>query len=180
MGTLELAARLPDTIPTPRLVLRRPVMGDVAALTELANNIKIHRMLARLPHPYTSEDAIHFIQSIARSGDHHAYAIDWDGTMVGVAGLQFGAGKTPELGYWIGETFWGNGFATEIAIALISAVRATGARAIRAQALSINAGSRRVLEKAGLELEYEGIDDCGVHKGVGVCTFGTTFHPVAR
>jgi RimJ/RimL family protein N-acetyltransferase len=177
MGILELAARLPDTLSTPRLVLRRPVLADVMALTELANNIKIHRMLARLPHPYTSEDAIHFIQSIARSGDHHAYAIDWDGTMVGVAGLQFGPGKNPELGYWIGEAYWGKGIATEIAIGLVAAVRATGAAGISARALSVNAGSRRVLEKAGLKLEHERIDDCGVHKGVGVCTFSTTFAP---
>jgi RimJ/RimL family protein N-acetyltransferase len=66
-----------------------------------------------------------------------------------VIGLHFADGQVPELGYWLGEPYWGFGYASEAAIALVAAARAAGAHALRSRALVNNAGSLSVLGKVG-------------------------------
>jgi RimJ/RimL family protein N-acetyltransferase len=141
---------LPGKITTRRLVLRAPIRGDVPDLTRLADNKAIADRLLRLPHPYTRADALGFIEIIAQRPDERPYAIVLDDRLVGVVGFTFVEGKAPELGYWLGEPYWGKGLMTEAARGLIDAAHRTGHfELIGARALEDNVASLNVLAKLG-------------------------------
>lgn len=141
--------RLPSAITTERLALRTPTHDHVAAIARLANNRNVHRWLSRLPFPYSEDDARFFIDTIVAGPTERPYAIEHAEEFVGVVGLSFEAGTVPELGYWLGEPYWGQGLATEAAAALVAAARAAGATELKARALVANSGSRNVLSKVG-------------------------------
>lgn len=151
----RLAARrqrdaLPHRIETPRLVLRAPIRGDVPDLVRLADNRAIADRLARLPHPYTRADGVAFVELFAQRPDERPYAITLDDRFVGIVGLSFADGEPAELGYWLGEPWWGRGLMSEAAKALVEAAFATGRIAtIGARVLPSNAASRAVLVKTG-------------------------------
>ncbi|HWV20091.1 MAG TPA: GNAT family N-acetyltransferase [Devosia sp.] len=147
--TAALKDRLPASIRTERLVLTAPTMAHAPAIAQLANNKNVHRWMARLPFPYTVSDAEFFVGQIVPSDEEACFAIEADGTFVGVVGLHFADGEVPELGYWLGEPFWGKGYASEAARALVAEARAAGASALRSRALTENNGSRNVLRKCG-------------------------------
>lgn len=157
--------RLPDTIETARLSLTTPVMDHVPAMAVLANNRAIYDVLARLPHPYDESHGVDFVTQIARGPGEHAWSILMDGVYVGVIGLHFVDGLPPDLGYWLGEPFWGQGIATEAAIAVVAAAREAGYAGLEARALTSNAGSRNVLRKAGFVEVSEGPAPDGTNAG---------------
>ena len=171
MSRASLASRLADTVQTKRLFLRAPHMADAPALHGLANNEAIHAVLARLPHPYTREHAVDFITNLARNENEHAYAITLDNALIGVMGLHLADADPPELGYWLGQPFWGNGYATEAARGVLQAAAAAGFSTVTARSITRNKGSIGVLLKAGFVQTAEGIDDCGQHQGVCVTRF---------
>ncbi len=166
-ATHALSARrqrdlLPGKIVTPRLVLRAPIRGDVPDLVRLADNRKIFEMLARLPHPYTRADGIAFVEIMAQRADERPYAITMKGEFLGIVGFSYAEGEPPELGYWLGEPYWGMGIMSEAVKALIEAAFATHAYPrIKSRALASNAGSLNVLEKAGFKRIREGLDTVG-------------------
>jgi RimJ/RimL family protein N-acetyltransferase len=141
---------LPGKIETRRLVLRAPMRGDVPELVRLANNKNISSKLARMAHPYTGADAVAFIELFSQRADERPYAITLDGKFIGVIGLSFYEGRAPELGYWLGEPYWGRGLATEAGRALIDAAHQISlVETIAARALPDNLASIKVLEKLG-------------------------------
>jgi RimJ/RimL family protein N-acetyltransferase len=59
--------------------------------------------------------------------------------------------RTAEIGYRLARAGWGQGFATEGAVALIAVALDTwGFDRVRASTMAVNIGSRRVMEKAGM------------------------------
>jgi len=141
---------LPGKIVTPRMVLRAPMRADVPAIAELANNKKIYDKTKRMPYPYTRADAIGFVEIIAQSAHTRAYALTENEIFLGVVSMMFAEGHPPEIGYWLGEPFWGKGYMSEAVTALLAAARATGQfPVIKATAQADNAGSLGVLEKHG-------------------------------
>jgi ribosomal-protein-alanine N-acetyltransferase len=127
---------------------------DVVSLIEQANNRRIWENLRdRFPYPYTRSDAVAFIRRVRSSLPETSFAIEVDNAAVGGIGfmLQHDVERvSAEIGYWLGESYWGRGICTE-------AVRAVTAYAIEHHSLTRvfavpfahNAGSQRVLEKAG-------------------------------
>ena len=141
---------LPGKIETKRLVLRAPIRGDVPDLVRLADNKNVSSRLARMPSPYTRADAVGFIEIMAQRADERPYAITLDGHLIGIIGFSYHEGDAPELGYWLGEPFWGKGYMTEAGRALIDAAQKTHQYdRIAARALEENAASLHVLEKLG-------------------------------
>lgn len=148
--------RLPASITTDRLVLTTPTLAHVPDIARLANNQRIYEVMARLPFPYTEADARFFVENIVPSQDETCYAITRDGVFMGIVGLTYDGDSAPQLGYWLGEEYWGRGFATEAACAVVAAAKAAGVPALRSRALASNAGSRNVLRKAGFaEIAHE-------------------------
>ena len=147
---------------TERLVLRPPHEDDVPDLARLANNRRIAEMLARMPHPYGVREGRSFVgMASVRQGAGCVYAVTIaeSGAFVGCAGLN-GTERGLELGYWIGEPWWGHGYATEAAHALVDlAFRATGIEVLHVACRVINGASRRVIHKCGFQYSGQGMMD---------------------
>ena len=148
---VSLRDTLPATITTVRLTLRAPHPADLSELVALANNPNVAMPTAALPIPYLDERGRGFIEHVSTELANRPYAvIDASGAFIGVVGLHFIEGAPPELGYWLGEPFWSQGYAAEAAIGLLEAARATGlVERINARVLASNPASVRVLEKCG-------------------------------
>lgn len=157
--------RLPATLTTDRLLLTTPTLAHVPEMAVLANNETIYAVLSRLPHPYAESDGVFFVENIARGPEEFAWSILLQGHYIGTIGLHLLPGQAPELGYWLGEPYWGQGYATEAAHAVVAAARATGLPALRSRALLSNAGSRNVLAKIGFVETGEAIDQAGTLAG---------------
>jgi ribosomal-protein-alanine N-acetyltransferase len=146
-------------INAPPLLLRPWRAADLDALLRYANNRKIWLNLRdRFPHPYTLRDAQQWIaRSAAQSGSPTNFAIEFEGGAIGGIGLELLTDVhrfTAEIGYWLGEPFWGRGIATIAATAVTDYAFATlELRRLQALAFEWNPASARVLEKAGYTLE---------------------------
>jgi ribosomal-protein-alanine N-acetyltransferase len=132
--------------------------SDATSLALHANNRKVWRNLRDLfPHPYSRSDARTWIRKQGAEERQTTFAIDFDGEAVGAIGLMVGRDVqrlTAEIGFWIGEPFWGRGIMTRA----VSAVTEFGfdsldLRRIQAEVFAWNPASARVLEKAGYRLE---------------------------
>jgi len=132
--------------------------SDVDSLVKHANNRNVWINLRdRFPYPYTARDGRRYIRSVREMDPETSFAIAVDGDAVGGIGfaLQTDVERvSAEVGYWLGETMWGRGIATEALIAITRyAIERHQLTRIFALPFANNAGSCRVLEKAGYVLE---------------------------
>jgi RimJ/RimL family protein N-acetyltransferase len=143
----------PPDIITPRLRLRAPKTSDAPRLTELARDWDIVRMSSRMPHPYQLSDADTYIAQVLAQRDpkNRALLIEHGQSgIVGAIGLFLSVKGQPEIGYWIGKPFWGQGLATEALNALQTWARQDlGLRYLTAGHFADNDASGQVLVKAG-------------------------------
>ncbi|EME71155.1 NTP pyrophosphohydrolase [Paramagnetospirillum caucaseum] len=149
---------------TARLRLRPVADKDLDALAALLGDWDVVRLTAAIPHPYSLDDAKAFVadQEIRRiEGKGVALAMErtTDGVLVGVMGFGLERDGAPELGYWIGKDFWGQGYATEAGHRLIRHLFDTlGFERAWASYHPDNLASKRVLEKLGLT--FLRVDTC--------------------
>lgn len=139
-------------------VLRRWRTGDEESLVRHANNYKIWRNVRdRFPHPYTLEDARMWIDYSQREDPQTGFAIVVEGKAVGGIGVIPQTDiyrRSAEIGYWLGEEFWGRGIMTEAVKAVTDwAFENFEICRIYAGVLEWNPGSMKVLEKAGYRFE---------------------------
>ncbi len=139
--------------------LRPWALSDVASVTKLANNRNIWRNLRDVfPHPYTETDAIEWLQARDNPTEEGLYlAIDVDGQAVGGVACRLQNDvecRTGDIGYWLGEPYWGRGIVTE-AVQILTEYIFDDLDLVRLQAsvFAWNPASGRVLEKAGYQLE---------------------------
>ena len=104
---------------TERLMLRRPTLADVKAITALANDRRIAENTRRIPHPYLHDHAVEFVRATTNSQRETAFLIEHNFAPIGMVGVDWRHEEAPELGYWLGVEYWGRGFATEAARAVI-------------------------------------------------------------
>ena len=137
---------------TKRLALRAPRLEDAKTVATLANDRRIAENVARIPHPYKVPDAESFIAGANKAGGEAVFLITLrDETVVGACGVA-PQEQTPELGYWLGVPYWGQGYATEALHAVIDyAFTDLGHEALQAGSRVTNPASRRVLEKCGFQ-----------------------------
>jgi RimJ/RimL family protein N-acetyltransferase len=135
-------------------IVRTYRSGDAESLARNGNNRKIWLNLRDLfPHPYTQADGEAYIARVLSGEQPTSYAIEVDGHAIGGVGLRIGHDVerlTAEMGYWIGEEYWGRGIVSA-AIELITPFAFTELGLVRIFALPFarNVPSCRVLEKAG-------------------------------
>jgi RimJ/RimL family protein N-acetyltransferase len=133
--------------------------SDVDSLAEHANNINVAKNLRdRFPHPYTRSSARDFLKYAASLEDQSNLAIEVDGAAAGAIGYVAGYDVerfSAEIGYWLGEAFWGRGIATEALVLMTEhAFRQLNLLRLFALPFAENIASVRVLEKAAYF--YEG------------------------
>ena len=139
-------------------VIRSYRKGDEVSIVCHANNRNIWRNLTdRFPHPYTLEDARHWIEAATAQLPETHFAITINDEVIGGIGLELKDGnfrRTAEIGYWLGEDFWGRGIVTDAVRALTAwAFENLDVVRIYAGVYDYNAASMRVLEKAGYTFE---------------------------
>ena len=132
--------------------------SDLEPLVTHANNRDIWLNLRdRFPHPYTLRDGRAFLKHMRDQRPETAFAIAVDGQAAGSIAFQLGGDVervSAEIGYWLGQPFWGRGIATEALVALTEyAVATHRLTRVFAVPFASNTRSCRVLEKAGYVLE---------------------------
>jgi 8-oxo-dGTP diphosphatase len=146
---------------TDRLVLRALEKNELPRLVELIGVWDVARWLAVLPYPYTMQNAEEFYSDMENAkacGDPQFYAIaaKTDGLLIGGVGLHPPRGKNAvegevEIGYWLGNVYWGRGFMTEAARAVVAMSFARPATNFVAATTALdNVASQNVLCKLGL------------------------------
>ena len=140
--------------------IRKWDIKDAQALAALLNNKNIlNNLRDGLPCPYTTKDAEEYITAMLASDETKtfAFAIIVDGQVAGSIGvfrcenIHF---RTAEMGYYIGEPYWGKGIATSAVKQVCSYIfQHTDIIRIFAEPFAYNTASCRVLEKAGFQLE---------------------------
>jgi RimJ/RimL family protein N-acetyltransferase len=145
---------------TARLILRAPRLDDARRVAALVNDRRIAENTARIPHPYALADAETWIGAANRSAGEATFLIEVGGEVIGGCGFDLRADGS-EFGYWLGVPFWGNGYATEAAQAVIDyAFGEHRLSALVAGARITNPASRRVLEKCGFQ--WTGVALCRI------------------
>ena len=131
---------------------------DRDAIVRYGNNRKVSINLRdRFPFPYTARDARNWLDLVVDAKPVTNFAIDVAGEAVGGIGFTTQHDvdrRSAEIGYWLGEPFWGRGIATEALIAVTEYAFANfDLCRLYAHVFDWNAASARVLEKAGYEFE---------------------------
>ncbi len=132
--------------------------ADAPSLEQLADNVNVWRnMSERFPHPYTIEVARHWVTRGHLDFGGENWAIALDDVAAGGCGLRPGASDAScavEVGYWLGEPYWGRGVATQVLRVLAErAFDIPGVVRVFAGVHADNPASMRVLEKSGFERE---------------------------
>jgi RimJ/RimL family protein N-acetyltransferase len=141
-----------------RCNLRRWRAADAASIVRHANNINVAKQLRdRFPHPYAIDDAQRFLTFVTAADPETNFAIEIDRQACGGLGYVPGTDVerySAEVGYWLGEEWWGRGIVTEaLTLFTVHAFTELGLLRIFALPLADNVPSMRVLEKAGYERE---------------------------
>ncbi|MBC8479469.1 MAG: GNAT family N-acetyltransferase [FCB group bacterium] len=131
---------------------------DADNLVKYANNANVANNLRDgFPHPYTIADARSWLQKAICQDLETIFAIATETEVIGGIGFAIGEDvhrKTAELGYWLGEPFWGQGIVTQAVTAITEfGFREFNLNRIYAEPYDYNTASCRVLEKAGFQLE---------------------------
>ncbi len=157
---IKLPKEQPE-IATKRLILRRFVSSDAPEVATLANDYEIAARTLKIPHPYEEANASEWIATHRdgyRNGEFVNFAITLkgDGRFIGAVGLEIVRehGRA-RIGYWLGRDYWGKGYATEAAGAILDfGFNVLMLNRIHSEHFTENPASGRVLEKIGMK--YEG------------------------
>ncbi|HLO77514.1 MAG TPA: bifunctional GNAT family N-acetyltransferase/(deoxy)nucleoside triphosphate pyrophosphohydrolase [Magnetospirillum sp.] len=141
-----------------RLRLRPLTAADAPRLAALLDDWEVVKHTAAIPHPYTLADGESFAATMAekaraRIGIALVMERTLDKQVIGLIGFGTETDGTPELGWWVGREFWGQGYASEAARRLLRHLFADlGYASVWATAHPDNAASRAVMTKLGMEL----------------------------
>ena len=132
--------------------------NDIESIVRYGNNrnVSIH-LRDTFPYPYRRSDAQAWLKFVATQSPEANFALASQEELVGGIGLRLLGDVdcvSAELGYWLGEPFWGKGIATEaVKHFLPFCFREFEIARIYAEVFSGNEASIRVLEKCGFEAE---------------------------
>lgn len=148
------------TIETERLILRPFALEDAARVQLLAGAWEIASVTLNVPHPYEDGMAETWISTHQEQFDAGklvtlAVTLRESGLLIGAIGLtRHPEFERAEMGYWMGVPYWGQGYCTEAAKAMIRyAFHTLGLHRVCATHLVRNPASGRVMQKAGMTLE---------------------------
>jgi len=143
-----------------KLTPRPFTLDDAPRVQEHVSNWNVASMVARIPHPYPDGAAEEWIaghNERRTAGDSWPFAIETKKAgLVGTIGLSKTESGSMEIGYWIGEPYWGQGIASEAARVLIEfAFDILGLDHITSGHFKENPASGRILTKVGFQKTSE-------------------------
>ncbi len=154
------------------LILRPFREADIPAIVRLLADPAIAETTLNVPYPYDEAKARDWLESQQRerdAGTGFTFAITRreDERLVGAIDIRpRPRHQKAEIGYWIGKPYWGRGYATEAARAIIRyGFETLGLNRIYATHFTENPASGRVMQKAGMQ--FEGVLRQDVRKGDG-------------
>lgn len=155
-------------IETERLILRPWREEDAADLYKYAKDPLVGPAAGWAVHK-DEADSLNILRTVLMVENTWAVTIKGSDEPVGSIGYfpcrEEQAQGAPEIGYWIGVPFWGNGYIPEAVRALIARCFAEGAPAVWCAHFEENAKSCRVIEKCGFNYQftapYTGTDGVG-------------------
>ena len=141
-----------------KVILREWKRSDADALAAIANNKKIwDNVRDRLPFPYTKKDAKEWLELVKKQKIVTTFCVEVDGELAGSIGVTLRDDvyrKTAEIGYFIGEEYWGKGVATEAIKQMVNYLQKKfDIVRIYAEVFEFNKASMKALEKNGFYLE---------------------------
>jgi RimJ/RimL family protein N-acetyltransferase len=145
-------------IVTRRLLLRRPTIADIPAISRLINDPLIGRNNTAVPFPYTPIEGWRFLRYVQAGPPQGVVSGNFLVTLrgnprhiVGGAGFRWHRSGPPELGCWIAAAHRRRGFASEATRALLARIFTAepSIEAVCAAARVDNIASQRVLRRAG-------------------------------
>jgi RimJ/RimL family protein N-acetyltransferase len=148
------------TLYTERLQLRPFRLSDANDVQRLVGDREVAENTMVIPHPYEDGMAESWIETHVATFDagknlNLAVVLRESGELAGAIGLEFHPDhQNAELGYWIGRPFWGNGYCSEAARAMLDySFRERNLHRVHAKHYRKNPASGRVMEKIGMKLE---------------------------
>jgi RimJ/RimL family protein N-acetyltransferase len=119
---MTIRAMLPEKTIEAESVRLRPLRpGDAPGIVAGLDDFEVTRWLARVPYPYSLEEAERFLawERMQRPvSAEKVYAIDRGDGLMGVISLR-DAGPRPVLGYWLAQAHWGKRYMSEAVAALV-------------------------------------------------------------
>jgi len=144
------------TLETIRLKLRPYAESDIPELLPLIGTREVAATTLRIPYPYTENDARGFL-AMVRDDDKIWLAITLKSDARQIGGIGFRIDREhhhAELGYWLGASYWRNGYATEASREMLRyGFQELGLHRIFASHFGHNPASGRVLQKLGMRHE---------------------------
>lgn len=139
--------------------MRSVEFADKYDIAEHCNNKRIWDNLRDfIPHPYTLYDAENFVRISRVEDPQCTFAIEYQNQFVGIISLVVQADVyrlNAEIGYWVGEQFWGNGIISKaIPLMVAYGFKELDINRIYAHVFDHNLPSQRVLTKAGFQLDH--------------------------
>ncbi|MEP1470224.1 MAG: GNAT family N-acetyltransferase [Halieaceae bacterium] len=132
--------------------LRKFQVADAARIAELVGNYEVSKWTSSIPHPYSTEDATAWVHSAESDTVRHPYAVEANNELVACVSYWPDETGGIEIGYWVGQEYWGKGIATQALQMLLAADFFPDDERIVARIMEGNTGSQRVLEKCGFKL----------------------------
>ncbi|KAF2130123.1 GCN5-related N-acetyltransferas-like protein [Dothidotthia symphoricarpi CBS 119687] len=154
----------PPLFPPSRITVRPMHPLDAVSMAQHATSPMVAKYMSpSFPHPYTPSDATHWINLNlgASANSFGIYNSESPGIMIGNVGLRFNPdanANTAEVGFWLGDAYWGRGYITEVlekftAWCFSKEQEGRGLCVLWGGVLDGNVGSMRCFEKAGYERE---------------------------
>jgi RimJ/RimL family protein N-acetyltransferase len=126
------------------------MLADAPRMALLAGDYEVASMTGTIPHPYSEAMAAEWIRSALAGEEGVVFAIIRSGVLIGCTGYRAFGDDHAELGYWIGRSYWGMGYATEAVRALIlHAFETDGFDYLTVGHFNDNPASERIIAKFG-------------------------------
>jgi RimJ/RimL family protein N-acetyltransferase len=137
-----------------KCLIRALNFDDVKSISELADNKKIWDNVSdEFPHPYTDIHGLEFVKAVSKISPPLHFAIEFENQAIGVISIEPRKGMhriKAEIGYWIGEPFWGKGISTDaIKLILHYGFNYLNLEKIEARTFEYNKASEKALLNAG-------------------------------
>ena len=129
--------------------LRKFRLQDAERVTALLQDKEIAKWTSKIPFPYSKQDAIKWIKANSQDIAQNPFAIEVDYQVVGCVSHWVNSKSEIEVGYWLGNDYWGKGYATKALAQMLSQPDFPATASVVVQVMTENIDSQQVLLNNG-------------------------------